>query len=1082
MAAKLPGISFQTVPPVPLEILPRMDIAAFVGFASSGPINIPVPVEDVGRFRDIFGADLPLALDGSTGKMQYAFLSQAVESFFMNGGRRCWIVRVAGDGAKYNSFSIPGLAAVIDGKILQAQVRARAQGSWSDDIMAGAALSSKNIELNRYAYDFSTYEIETPSHVEEGDLLRIDTGNAFLLFAADSVEKIDDPSQKSSKYSGNPLYNVTGSRGFWFFSGFPSIQSYQCADVFYLSAEGENRFPYSRIIAPDDDIPYFRIELKINQSELPHPGSLLRIKIDEKKSVFLTVSGIESANEKYLFSWKKITVNDIEGLVEFLGQIFGITWVKTAKIKKKNKKTIIISNESNSLSLTLNDDKTAAILKTDDGRTDMFIVKNENGELNIYNETIVVKGKYPQYMDGSESQSIKGWKKGELPAFSASILTFELFALHDKDKLAQIKDLSFVPEHPRFFGNLPIDEKLFSKKVSSSLDEEASLPRFPFAAAEGMMTNPILYLPIGMPSFFDPEITKRANETFDGQTALHRDGLCASETEPTYLSHFFLDNALNDTGSASLLNEANFLYYQEKPEKIAPLTGIHSLLPMEEVTMVAVPDAILTGWKKNGPESRTLQLTPPHMGKPHISDDKDTYFINWNKITDAESYLLQESTDASFKNIKLEHRYPERTGQEKIHFISSIGCPQTVFIRMRAECKDSISGWSNTVHLQKPLPDFSDCVVGIIEAPELSDPVWVDGWLIKWKPQQTNPDLYYTLQESIDPEFLTAVTIYSGKETSFLLRRNDTKIYYFRVKTQNASNESPWSNTVQTEVSPSSSWVMLDPNPDSSNQLIDIQRGLLRFCLSRGDMFAILTLPVHYLEADALSHKAALEDCPGEENITSFGALYHPWLNQGTNRGNIMKLYDLLPPDGAVCGKIASISTSGGAWLSPANVAVEGAVSLMPIIDNAGWERLYCAGINLIRHEPRGFLIMSASTLSKDPMFLNINVRRLIILLRRLSVREGSLYTFQPNNEDFRRIIRNRFEILLGDMYRRGAFAGSTPEESFRVVADRSINTIQSIEQGRFIIELHFAPSLPMTFITVRLVQTGNYGFMITEV
>ena len=38
--------------------LPRMDVAAFVGFAAAGPLDVPVAVEDAARFRDVFGADL----------------------------------------------------------------------------------------------------------------------------------------------------------------------------------------------------------------------------------------------------------------------------------------------------------------------------------------------------------------------------------------------------------------------------------------------------------------------------------------------------------------------------------------------------------------------------------------------------------------------------------------------------------------------------------------------------------------------------------------------------------------------------------------------------------------------------------------------------------------------------------------------------------------------------------------------------------------------------------------------------------------------------------------------------------------
>lgn len=87
----------------------------------------------------------------------------------------------------------------------------------------------------------------------------------------------------------------------------------------------------------------------------------------------------------YLFSWGKIPGNDNIRLIEYLRHNFSIEWVKEAKINKNdNSKTIIVKSDTNFLSLTLNDDKTNINLEIDDGRTDQFIVKTENGELNIY--------------------------------------------------------------------------------------------------------------------------------------------------------------------------------------------------------------------------------------------------------------------------------------------------------------------------------------------------------------------------------------------------------------------------------------------------------------------------------------------------------------------------------------------------------------------------------------------------------------------------------------------------------------------------------------------------------------------------
>ena len=56
----------------------------------------------------------------------------------------------------------------------------------------------------------------------------------------------------------------------------------------------------------------------------------------------------------------------------------------------------------------------------------------------------------------------------------------------------------------------------------------------------------------------------------------------------------------------------------------------------------------------------------------------------------------------------------------------------------------------------------------------------------------------------------------------------------------------------------------------------------------------------------------------------------------------------------------------------------------------------------------------------------------------------------------------------------RGAFAGNSPQEAFRLRVDSSVNTPQSIDAGRLIIEIAVAPAQPMRFLTVRLVQSGE--------
>ena len=102
------------------------------------------------------------------------------------------------------------------------------------------------------------------------------------------------------------------------------------------------------------------------------------------------LSGIDDGvTIEYLFSWDEIPGNDNQRLIEYLSLDFGVEWVKIAKIEKiESGKTIRVSDENNYLSLELNSEKTEVTLKIDGVSPDEFIVKTENGNLNVYNKPL----------------------------------------------------------------------------------------------------------------------------------------------------------------------------------------------------------------------------------------------------------------------------------------------------------------------------------------------------------------------------------------------------------------------------------------------------------------------------------------------------------------------------------------------------------------------------------------------------------------------------------------------------------------------------------------------------------------------
>jgi hypothetical protein len=260
------------------------------------------------------------------------------------------------------------------------------------------------------------------------------------------------------------------------------------------------------------------------------------------------------------------------------------------------------------------------------------------------------------------------------------------------------------------------------------------------------------------------------------------------------------------------------------------------------------------------------------------------------------------------------------------------------------------------------------------------------------------------------------------------------------------------------------------------HSLLAIQQALLRMAAARGDILALLSLPETYQEDAAVEHVTALRGRL-ETQSCNYGAVYHPWLvsvqDNGTPRRD--------PPDGAIAGSMALRARARGAWIAPANEALSGVVELVPPLRASHLNFLLQAQINVVQQHPAGFLTLSADTLAEDPDVVPINVRRLLILLRRVALQRGAQYVFEPNGDAFRRLVERGFRNLLAELHALGAFAGRSAETAYQVVVDTSVNTEQSVDQGKFIVELKVAPARPLHFLTVRLVQSGERG-AVTEV
>jgi hypothetical protein len=267
--------------------------------------------------------------------------------------------------------------------------------------------------------------------------------------------------------------------------------------------------------------------------------------------------------------------------------------------------------------------------------------------------------------------------------------------------------------------------------------------------------------------------------------------------------------------------------------------------------------------------------------------------------------------------------------------------------------------------------------------------------------------------------------------------------------------------------------------------LLAVQRLMLRWVLARGDAVALLSLPAGAEAAEALSHRERLlravltadDGVPAllgaEHAALGLAVLVHGGVVLRSAEGRLLRRV----ADGAVAGLVARRTLARGAWIAPANEALRGVVALADEARPAATGALLDARVNVLATTPRGLLPLNADTLGPGPVedLRALGARRLLQLLRRLALREGQTWTFEPHDSAFRRGVQRSLEALMRGLFERGAFAGRRPEDGFQVVAaSEALNNRASVDAGRFIVELRVAPAEPMVFVTIRLVRHGD--------
>jgi phage tail sheath protein FI len=229
---------------------------------------------------------------------------------------------------------------------------------------------------------------------------------------------------------------------------------------------------------------------------------------------------------------------------------------------------------------------------------------------------------------------------------------------------------------------------------------------------------------------------------------------------------------------------------------------------------------------------------------------------------------------------------------------------------------------------------------------------------------------------------------------------------------------------------------------------------------TRGDCFAILDPP------NGLDPYAILKF--RERLNTPFAALYYPWIEVAEIGGRNVQI----GPSAHVAGVYARIDQERGVHKAPANAVILGINKLAADVTTADQKMLNPEGINALRSFPgRGNLIRGARTLSQDPEWRDVPVRRLLSFLEQSIVTGTQWIVFEPNDELLWTKVRVAITSFLTRVWRNGALQGRKPDEAFFVKCDRCTMTQDDLDQGRLVCLIGVAPLKPAEFVLFRIGQ-----------
>ncbi|MEO8696100.1 MAG: phage tail sheath subtilisin-like domain-containing protein [Acidimicrobiales bacterium] len=249
-----------------------------------------------------------------------------------------------------------------------------------------------------------------------------------------------------------------------------------------------------------------------------------------------------------------------------------------------------------------------------------------------------------------------------------------------------------------------------------------------------------------------------------------------------------------------------------------------------------------------------------------------------------------------------------------------------------------------------------------------------------------------------------------------------------------------------------------------------VQLAMIAHCELMADRVAILDPPPGL---NAQQIKEWRVDLAGYDS--KYASLYWPWIKV---MDPLQGKAAYIPPSGHIAGIWARNDDTRGVHKAPANEVIRGAISLELQITKGEHDQLNPVAVNCIRSFPgQGIRIWGARTLSSDPEWRYLNVRRLFNYVEESILQGTNWVVFEPNDPKLWDSVKRTVTMFLRRVWRDGALFGATPAEAFYVKCDAENNPPENRDAGILTCEIGIAPVKPAEFVVFRISQfSGGAG------